>query len=272
MIASSASATTERRRGPARGFTLVEITVVFLIVSLLMASLLYTLSAQSEQRSRADTQRRLDEARELLIAYAMVNGRLPCPASTASNGDEAPVGTGICTDAYTGFLPGAALGFRPVDAAGYALDAWGNRLRYAVSANSTVGGAPDYNFTTPNLLKTNGILVTPSDLLICAAWAADVNTSTSTPSCGSATAVTRQSIVVAVVWSQGKNFSTVGAAGNDEGLNNKHRVPAVLNNHGVFVWHEPRPTGAGGGEYDDMAVWIPVGVLYSRLIAAGVLP
>ena len=40
----------------------------------------------------------------------------------------------------------------------------------------------------------------------------------------------------------------------------------------IFVHTRPAPAGAAGGEYDDMLVWLPVGVLYSRLIAAGVLP
>ena len=39
-----------------------------------------------------------------------------------------------------------------------------------------------------------------------------------------------------------------------------------------LVWHDPRPTGATGGEFDDFMVWIPAGQLYGRMIAAGVLP
>jgi type II secretory pathway pseudopilin PulG len=71
------TASTARRT---RGFTLVELAVVFLIVTLLFGSILYTLSAQLEQRNFAETRRRLETARELLISYAIVNGRLPCPA------------------------------------------------------------------------------------------------------------------------------------------------------------------------------------------------
>jgi hypothetical protein len=32
------------------------------------------------------------------------------------------------------------------------------------------------------------------------------------------------------------------------------------------------PSDATGGEFDDMMVWIPVGMLYGRLATAGVLP
>src|SRR6185503_11261119 len=132
--ATARSMTGSSRSAPrrARGFTLTELAVVFTIVALLLASAMYTLSAQTENRNLADTQRRLEDARELLIAFAMANGRLPCPASSTSSGDEATTGTaGQCSDAYAGFLPAKAIGFTPTDSSGFALDVWGNRIRYA---------------------------------------------------------------------------------------------------------------------------------------------
>jgi prepilin-type N-terminal cleavage/methylation domain-containing protein len=269
----------------ARGFTLTEMAVVLAIVGLLLGGMLFTLSARIDQANSDTTQRRLDEARELVLGFAIANARLPCPAAAppyppyngAGNDSESPAG-GACTDAYAGFLPAKAIGFQPVDASGYALDAWGNPIRYAVSANSSAAGSPDNNFTTGGSMKTNGLTVTPSDLLVCAAWASDISTSTSSPSCGSAAWVTNANLLVAVIWSQGKNFATAssggvgGQAGNDEALNNKIRTPTPSNNHGVFVSHPPAPASAAGGEFDDSMVWIPVGLLYSRLISAGLLP
>ena len=95
------------------------------ILGLLLSSALYTLSAQTEQRAREQTQRRLEQAREALLGFAVANGRLPCPASGASTGVEAdsPVGSGACTNPYNGFLPGITLGYQPVDEQGFALDA-----------------------------------------------------------------------------------------------------------------------------------------------------
>ena len=81
------------RRAPitgARGFTLTELAVVFAIVALLLAAGLYTLAAQTDVRNFEETRRRLELARELVQAFAVVNGRLPCPATTS--GDEAPAG------------------------------------------------------------------------------------------------------------------------------------------------------------------------------------
>jgi len=280
MTASSAL----RRKSRQRGFTLTELAVVFTIVMLVLGSAMYTLSAQMETRAVGDTQRRLQEAKELLLAFAMANGRLPCPASTASNGDEAPAGTGVCSNGYSGYLPARAIGFTLTDIQGYGVDSWGNRIRYSVSINSNVGANPDYTFTTPPSSPSTGIkynfagatALVPKDLLVCTSYgAAASSTSTSAPSCGTdGLAASNQDTVVAVVWSQGKNFSTAtfggvsGQAGADEAFNNK---TATNSNHGVFVHHPPR-SDYETNPYDDYVVWIPATLLYGRMVAAGVLP
>jgi len=263
------------------GFTLTELAVVLAIVAILLSSLMWTLSAQSEARARDETLRRLEQGKELLLSFAIVNGRLPCPArcsnSPACNlagdgGDEQPAGGGVCTDGYAGYLPGRTLGFQPTDAAGYALDAWNNRIRYAVAQTSS--GAQPNHFTNAANLKTNGITTTPTDLLVCAASTV-AGFNAATPTCGPAAslnAVTNQNVVAAVVWSQGKNWATMPGGNVDEQINNKQRLPAPLNNNPTFVWHDQRPQGAVGGEYDDLMLWIPVGKFYGRMIAAGVLP
>src|SRR5919204_6138367 len=98
------------------GFTLVELAVVLTIVAFLLASLMYTLSAQTEQRNFDDTRRRLEQARELVLSFAIVNGRLPCPARSNSAGAEVrDVASGRCWDGttedyYGGSLAGGAKG------------------------------------------------------------------------------------------------------------------------------------------------------------------
>jgi prepilin-type N-terminal cleavage/methylation domain-containing protein len=262
---------------PQRGFTLIELTVVFTIVAILLSSLLYTLSAQTEARTRDQTLQRLEQGKDLLLSFALVNGRLPCPARCSNfpacnalgdGGVEATAG-GACTDGYAGYLPGQAIGYQPTDARGYALDAWGNRIRYAVSLNTNP--ATVNHFTNAANLKANGIAVTPNDLVVCAASTA-AGFNAATPTCGPNNSVTNQFTVAAVVWSQGKNLRAMPPGNADEQINNKHRLPVVLNNNPTFVWHDMRPQGAAGGEYDDLMVWIPAGQFYGRLIAAGVLP
>jgi prepilin-type N-terminal cleavage/methylation domain-containing protein len=270
---------TRALRRAARGFTLVEVAVVLAIVGLLLGSLMYTLSAQSDQRARDQTQRALEAARDALLGFAIANGRLPCPASASSAGVESPAGGGDCTNYYDGFLPAVTLGFQPVDAQGFAVDAWSNRIRYAVARNlntaSCAGTSAVPHFTVKATLKQNGMSCLPNsnELLIC-------KSSVSSPApvagnCGPAantvTNANPSGTVVAVVFSTGKNFAyapsaaAASAAGNfDEAAN--------LDGNTVFISHTPAPSGATGGEYDDMVLWIPVGVLYGRLASAGVLP
>jgi prepilin-type N-terminal cleavage/methylation domain-containing protein len=275
------------RRSP-RGFTLVELAMALFVIALLMGTVMYTLSAQNDQRMRTDSLRSLDEAKELLITFAIVNGRLPCPASTTTNGNEADAplgsGSGACTSGYIGYLPARVIGFQPQDGSGYGLDAWNNRIRYAVSITVPVNsGAPRVcrpvsagtapvapHFTNKTNLKTNGIDCAPSDLIVCSS-----SSGITPPTCGGAMPVTNQQVVAAVIWSQGKNYAgsaylgVKGQAGDDERVNNK---TVANSNHPVFVFHTPAPAGAAGGEFDDLLTWIPAGQLYGRLVAAGVLP
>ncbi len=81
--------------------------------------------------------------------------------------------------------------------------------------------------------------------------------------CDANTSVTNQNIVVAIVFSTGKNGAT-GGTGTNEARN--------LDSNALFVSRVPDPIGAAGGEFDDQMQWISVGELYGKLIAAGVLP
>jgi prepilin-type N-terminal cleavage/methylation domain-containing protein len=238
-----------------RGFTLTEMAIVIAIMGLVLGSTLFTLTAQVESRNRADTQRRLEDARELLLSFALVHGRLPCPGTTS--GEEAGGGAAACAASYGGFLPARAIGFQPADSAGFGLDAWGNRIRYAVSA--TQWGAAPARFTRQHgATATWSMTQKPADLVVCSASPA----ASSALACDAGASVTNQNTVVAVVFSTGKN----GAAGG--GANEARN----LDGNPLFVSRAPDPPSAAGGEFDDLLVWIPVGVLYGRLVAAGVLP
>jgi prepilin-type N-terminal cleavage/methylation domain-containing protein len=273
------------RRGA--GFTLIELAVVLAIVGLLLGSLLFTLSAQVEQRNFEDTRRRLDLARELLLSYAAVNGRLPCPARSAATTTPATVpgeevrntATGACTgdgvtDSYggvsgsvtLGLLPAKTIGFPQVDSSGLAADAWQGRIRYVIATLITPSGTTPH-FTNAANLKSNGVGTQPNDLLVCKS----ATGITSTTCGGSANQVMSQSLVVAVIYSTGKNYATAStyalatAAGRtDESIN--------LKGDRVFVSHTPAPTGATNGEFDDQLTWITHGELYGRMISSGVLP
>ncbi len=245
-----------------RGFTLTELAVVFAIVALLIGGAMMTLTAQIEQRNREETRKRLDAATEALIGFAIANRRLPCPATSGTTGDESPTGGGTCTTNFNGFLPAKTIGLESTDSSGYALDAWGNRIRYAVASAiaSCTGSSTTPHFTSAANLKANGVSCLPNDIDICLSA-----TGTSPPSCNSSSnrAVSTQT-VVAVVFSTGKNGAISSAYGADETAN--------VNGDAMFISRTPTGPDSSSGTFDDMVVWIPVGVFYSRLISAGVLP
>jgi prepilin-type N-terminal cleavage/methylation domain-containing protein len=241
-----------------RGFTLTEMAIVIAIVALLMASAMYTLSAQFEQRNFEETRRRLEAAQDLLLSYAIVNGRLPCPG--VASGDESGGGAVACTSNYGGFLPARTIGFQITDSSGFGLDAYGNRIRYAVSATTWSGANARFTKThVANSTAAWSIAQTPSDLVVCS----DSPAAPAQTTCDAGTSVTNQNTVVAIVFSIGKNGPT-GGTGNNEARN--------LDGNQLFVSRRPDPQGAAGGEFDDMLVWIPVGQLYGRMISAGILP
>jgi prepilin-type N-terminal cleavage/methylation domain-containing protein len=242
-------------KGAARGFTLTEMAVVLAIVALLVGGAMMTLSAQIEQRNNDETQRRLNAAVDAVIAFAIVNRRLPCPATAGTTGDEAPAGGGACTTWYGGFLPARSIGFQPVDAAGYGVDVWGNRIRFAVANLITgcTGSSSTPHFTSTANLKANGVSCRPGDLDICASA-----TGITAISCNTAARVVSQETAAFIVYSTGKNGAFISAYGADETAN--------TDGDRVFVSHTPSDT------FDDLLVFVPAGVLYSKLLSSGALP
>jgi prepilin-type N-terminal cleavage/methylation domain-containing protein len=247
------------------GFTLLEVAIVLMIVGLLLGGLLVPLSAQMEQRNINDTQKSLAEIKEALIGYALTYGRLPCPAAPNTTGVESPVGGGACTNFYNGFVPATTLGLGGTDSAGYAVDAWGNRIRYAVTSWNSTSPAPAVNdvFTTANGMSTVGIAnlqpTSSAGLVVCSSA-----TGISGSSCGSAYWLTSSTMgVPAVIFSTGKNGGQ-GSGAVDEAAN--------LDANQTFVSHLPTASGSANGYFDDIVIWISPNVLVNRMVSAGKLP
>jgi type II secretory pathway pseudopilin PulG len=279
-----------RTRIRAGGFTLTELAIVTTIVALLLASLMYTLSAQLDQRNIDDTRRRLEQARDLVLAFAIANGRLPCPAryvvgGTNSLGLESfcPAGTGTCVNTetttvqahgncsnyYDGYLPAASIGFQTTDSNGFAVDAWSNRIRYVVTKTSPAcAPANTLVYTSAANLKTYGLACQPPDLLVCKSASGPI---TGASCITTANQVTASGLLTAMVFSTGKNFLTAQTA---TAATTAGRIDEAANLDGdaSFVSHPLAGSDAANGEFDDQFVWITSGELYSKLVTAGVLP
>jgi hypothetical protein len=208
-----------------------------------------------------------------VIGFALVNRRLPCPAIGATGVESTGAGWtaadgGACAAGanFGGFLPGRTIGFQHVDNQGFAVDAWGNRIRYAVAAAVIAANCPSGSphLTSVSRLRGNGVGCPPNDLLVCQS-AAGTLPAANPPSCNAAPSVTNQQTVAFLVLSTGRNGVVVAAGQGADELAN-------TNGDAVFVSREPGTIDTTTGVYDDTLVWVPAGVLYAKLLAGGVLP
>lgn len=243
-----------------RGFTLTELAIVLFIVALLLGSMMLPLSTQDDIRKTQETQRILAEAREALVGFAVANGRLPCPATAASIGLESfaaggSASNGSCSNFYDGLLPAAQLGLGPVNGAGLLVDSWNNPIRYAVWSGTISG-------TSNPLTRTDGIRTVTMTPVASATLISVCSTSTGIVGAACAPAGKLADSVPTVLFSTGKNGGDAGGA--DEAVNQGAAA--------IFVTHEPTPSAAANGEFDDIVVWLSPNVLFNRMVAAGKLP
>ena len=231
---------------PQQGFTLVEIAVVILIITLLLGSVLVPLSTQITQRQIADATKQLDEFKESLIGFALLNGYLPCPDKTtgfgANDGFE-DVDAGQCVVAE-GNLPWVTLGIPNTDP-------WGNRHRYRVTL-LFASRPPEPRFDLTKL----------GDITVCA----------SAPPCTVAAILTNNA--PAIILSHGKN----GRGAISAGTGTTNPAPTSANelantdNDTIFVSRPASDAGSTAGEYDDIVVWLSWSLLAARMVAGGQLP
>lgn len=77
-----------------KGFTFVELSLALVIIGLSMLMLWQFVGRQVQLSADAGTRDLLVRAQKSLINFALVNGRLPCPASTASGNEDCKLTVG----------------------------------------------------------------------------------------------------------------------------------------------------------------------------------
>lgn len=220
----------------ARGFTLVELAISLLIISLLIGMLVIPLTTQVDNQKIAEARTQLEHIREAMLGFAVANGRLPCPATPATATGTAGAGLenkpGAACGITDGILPWLSLGVPEADP-------WGRRFTYRVTGNfadDPSGMQATFLITeSGNIRVTNGAVDIVSD-------------------------------APAVIVSHGKNgfgayqstgVQLAGATG-DEAEN--------VDGDGIFVSRTHAP------DFDDQLVWIAGNIVKSRMVAASRLP
>ena len=111
------------------GFSLLELAIALVILSLMMGWLMTPLRVQHSLQKYQQTEQRLQLAQQALLGHALIHHYLPCPDT-----DNPPDGWENRSDQHCthdkGVLPWAELGL-------VATDAWGRYFRYHADATFT---------------------------------------------------------------------------------------------------------------------------------------
>ncbi|UOD27839.1 hypothetical protein INH39_20400 [Massilia violaceinigra] len=220
------------------------------VVGLGAASLLMSGIGNTDTRARPERRSTaaLAEAREALIGFALVHGRLPRPAQEDGGGREFD---GRCDseERCSGLLPWVTLGIAPGDG-------WGKLLRYSVTpAMSSAPIHPTVAFGTKSVVtRRDGQLVRQLGAPVCSMETR----------CGAA-----------VVFSYGREHGGTSVHGVRQGQPSPANMDERFNALAVSTFIErplSRDPAAPGGEFDDQLMLLPVGILLNRMSLARVLP
>ena len=141
------------RRRTGNGFTILEMTIVLMVIGIVLSMGLELGGEMNDKASRTKTRKILSDIESALSGYYQTHGRLPCPASLTAPSDDVDFGKPpiACTATPAGTegvydvnseTPAVTatkevrIGAVPVRElnlpATHMTDAWGNRIAYAV--------------------------------------------------------------------------------------------------------------------------------------------
>ena len=225
------------------GFSLVELSIVLVIMSFLIGGLMLPVSAHIDLLRSRETRRYLSDAKEALLGFAVANCRLPCPAApNAAIGDPkagveyAPTTTG-CSTSAAGVLPWSSLGVAETDG-------WGRRLSYGVSE--------DFAKSATCSPSAQAFALSSDGKMTILATAAGGKITSGIP---------------AVLVSHGNNgFRAYLPGGSRLAQSPDADEEENADADDAFVSKSPTPS------FDDIVDWISPNVLKNRMISSGRLP
>ncbi|WP_273430601.1 type II secretion system protein [Chitinibacter tainanensis] len=236
-----------------RGFSLVEMAMVLVILGLMIGGFLGPLTETMEAQRIRQAKREMAEAKEAILGFMIKNQRFPCPAdptvaeSDATSGTEkTPSATGCART--EGALPWKDLGLKQ-------LDPWGRRYSYAVAPRLAAT-----SFSSTGSVCAAPVPSSGASFNWCSPTTIQIKTSSSTADVAPN--------VAAVVISHGKN----GLGGYDQGGT---QISGATNdelenadNDTVFIQTQFDPNRP----YDDLVEWISPAVTFNRMVQAQLLP
>lgn len=275
------------------GFTLIEVAMVMIIIGLMLAASIAPLSSMIERNKIEETDAILNDVMEALYGFAIANGRLPCPATALSLGNEdvatlcPGTAASIAAGAH-GFVPGRLLGISgKYNDDELLLDAWNNPIRYSVTqsdrpnTNPATAANSQPDFTTANEMRILGINDLLADLIICSRFSGPGHSCAPAPPTNNTLATNAVAVLLSLgedgartvtgndqLENAGEAGTTLVAALPPAGTGLSYQVAADR----VFVSRSYKNTTTGTGAYKHQIKWMSPNTLYAKMIAAGQLP
>ena len=261
-----------------QGFSLIELAIALMILGLITLGAVVSMTQQAEQRRFAQARSQLELAREAALAFVSVNGRLPCPATATSNGQESIASnvSGVITCSLeAGFVPAVTLGLTELDSQGLINNPWndgangaGTRPRALRYALTNLSGTVANALSSPGLgapssptrrADVQASIAAGQGWFICAS-AGGIGAGSNR--CGTTTNLLSASSAAAI-WTLGANGNDTSIYSADETQNANLAIARVLISRGIA------PQGATAGMFDDLVTWVPYSIIADRLFAMG---
>jgi prepilin-type N-terminal cleavage/methylation domain-containing protein len=246
----------------AKGFTLVELSIVVVLIGIIMTMGLKTFTATIDNSLISETKSKQERIKIALVGYLRTNGVLPCPDNSGSAVVATGVAAATCNAAAAngyGVVPWQTLGISRETV----VDGWGNYFSYRIA-----NGSPGKNWTAKASASndfTINELKTPTDALTVQELNAD-----------SSTLVDATKKAVVVILSHGKNgfgakTTKVGARMSADDAGNGEKTNAA-NGTATFVRRPITDSAAAfNGQYDDFVAYMTPQDLLQPLINEGTL-
>ena len=232
-----------------RGFTLIEVSIVLLIIAFTLGSIMIPLGTSLEQKAINDTKQQIAEIKAAIINFTIANGRMPCPDTTTGfnrDGVENTDGLGACVNEL-GSIPHVTLNIP------HRQDAWGQPFTYRVTgsfADTTAG--------------TTGVCNTPVNanvsIAMCSSSHGNITVNEYNLSTGADDLAAQN--IAAIVLSKGKYF---------QDANNSIKEDDNADNNTVYFKNSYNDRNSTM-PFDDIVVWISPNELIGHLIQAQILP
>ncbi len=158
---------TMQPRNHKHGFSLIELSIVFVVIGILMTGALTFVSGYTKGHQIKETRMKLQAIEQALIVHVRKYGHIPCPASRTTQRGTASFGVSptLCNTAPPGGTVDVnsgkvRIGMVPVKRLGlpeeHAFDGWGNRITYVAIRDLAVDKDTYNAYTTTD---TNGVII-----------------------------------------------------------------------------------------------------------------